>query len=749
MSEPRRLHGARTVIVILLAFVAANWIPATGWGQSPPHVWSQSFGSINNESAEGAAVDDDGNLFVTGSFQKTVDFGGGDLTSAGSNDIFIVKYDPNGAHLWSKRVGGGGQDFGYEIVVDGSGDVFLAGRIGMARDIYIAKHDGVDGDLLWSDVIGGDGTDIGSGIIVDGFGDVVVTGHFSGSVQFAVGNTLTSAGVTDVFTAKFDGGTGAHVWNNRFGGSDLDIAKAIAVDGNSNIVVTGIFRGVASFGGDALTSAGTEDIFVAKYDSSGSHLWSKRFGGTTREESHAVATDNSDNIVVTGGFSGTVDFGGGPLTSAGHTDIFIAKYDSSGSHLWSKRFGDTHDWERGWAVSFDGSGDLVVAGEFWGAVDFGGGPLTSHLLNEYGESDMFIAKFTSGGDHLWSLSYGGIGWDRPAGLAVDGTGDVFIAGSFESAASFGGDVLVPTGAIGDDEILVAKYTLPALSVLDETLFVCPQGDAGTLQLSLDFNDASIDGDIPADSIVLGNPFGGNVKMFGSGPVTADGPATAANGYQTTITQTLIGGCSGDGVVEFPVRVNGRLAGTAFVSVRSADLNASGHVDKLDFSQFANSWEAFAGGATYDTCADLVNDDGMNCVSSFDYFALYVHWQHAAPGLPPSLAFGDLPLPGLPAGDEPMWSVAYVDELRSVDPNPFNSTTTIGFSVAEAAHVDLTIYNVRGEHVRTLVDRFMGRGDHRVVWEGTNSKGNAVASGPYFCKFRVGAFSDTKKLMLIK
>jgi hypothetical protein len=100
----------------------------------------------------------------------------------------------------------------------------------------------------------------------------------------------------------------------------------VAVDANGDVVVTGVFFDTVDFGGGPLTSAGNGDIFVAKYSASdGSHLWSRRFGGTSFEEGSGVAVDANGDVVVTGRFHGTVDFGGGPLTSAGIADIFLLR----------------------------------------------------------------------------------------------------------------------------------------------------------------------------------------------------------------------------------------------------------------------------------------------------------------------------------------------------------------------------------------------------------------------------------------
>ncbi|MDH3217262.1 MAG: hypothetical protein OEN01_13420, partial [Candidatus Krumholzibacteria bacterium] len=204
--------------------------------------------------------------------------------------------------------------------------------------------------------------------------NVVVTGDFQGTVDFGGGN-LVSAGSTDIFVAKYDA-SGAHQWSQRFGSTNSDAGYGVAVDASGNVVVTGEFRGTVDFGGGNLVSAGSDDIFVAKYDASGAHQWSQRAGSTNLERGYGVAIDASGNVVVTGPFQGTVDFGGGDLVSAGSTDIFVAKYDASGAHQWSQRAGSTGG-DIGQGVAVDASGNVVVTGEFQGTVEFGGGDLVS------------------------------------------------------------------------------------------------------------------------------------------------------------------------------------------------------------------------------------------------------------------------------------------------------------------------------------------------------------------------------------
>src|SRR6185437_6832907 len=100
------------------------------------------------------------------------------------------------------------------------------------------------------------------------------------------------------------------------------------------------FFSSVNFGGPTLTNQGSGDVFVAKFDPMGSHLWSNGYGDAQDQSSASSVVDAMGNILLAGDYSGTLNFGGTPLTSAGATDIFAAKLDSNGNHLWSKSFGD-------------------------------------------------------------------------------------------------------------------------------------------------------------------------------------------------------------------------------------------------------------------------------------------------------------------------------------------------------------------------------------------------------------------------
>ena len=335
-----------------------------------------------------------------------MDFGSGPLTSAGGYDIFVAKYSSSGTTLWSKRIGSATNgDYGFGIAVDGNGDVLVTGFFSgtvdfgggpltsFGYDMFVVKYSGSNGTYLWAKNFTSAGDDIGYGIATDSSGNVFVTGAFVSGINFG-GGMLLSAGSYDIFLVKLAGSNGAHLWSKRFGGASVDSASSVVVDAGNDVAITGSFTGSIDFGGGPLTGVtGAAAGFLAKVSGSdGSHVWSKGFACSTSSVGYGVAADRYNNDIITiGSFKGTVNFGGGPLTSSSMA-VYIAKYSSAGSYLWSRKFGDPVNNAMGEGVAMDGGGNAIVTGGFQGTVDFGGGPQTSANGAPY-IYDIFLSKF--------------------------------------------------------------------------------------------------------------------------------------------------------------------------------------------------------------------------------------------------------------------------------------------------------------------------------------------------------------------
>jgi hypothetical protein len=400
------------------------------------------------------AIASTGNIVVGGNVQGTADFGGGNTAKTSSLDLFIATYTGNGVFSWARRVGSTALSSEiYALALDSADNIYAAGNfnntlnVGTGNlvsaggpDILLVKYNAA-GTVQWSKRIGGTGTDKGFGIAVDANGDIYVTGVFVNSVDFGSGTPLTSAGGADIFLAKYSA-AGTHLWSKRFGGTGSDIGYAVALDSGGNVLLTGKFQGTADFGGGALTSAGDDDIVVAKYDPTGAHLWSKRFGGTSADTPIAMAIDSADNILVTGGFySPILNFGGQDLVNSATTGtfpIFLVKLSTAGAHVWSKMFttGSSLAAVVSTSVAVDTADNVLLTGQIGGTVNFGGG----NLLQTY-NYDVFVAKFDSAGTHQWSYrpkgdSNGGPGHDKGTAIAADADRNVIVAGEFVKSENF-------------------------------------------------------------------------------------------------------------------------------------------------------------------------------------------------------------------------------------------------------------------------------------------------------------------------
>ena len=311
---------------------------------------------------------------------------------------------------------------------------------------------------------GGTLTDYPFDSVVDGSGNLYTTGYFQGTVDFDPGagtSSLTSAGGNDVFVSKLDS-AGNFVWAVRFGSSGGEIAYGIAVDGSGNVYTTGYFSGTVDFdpgaGTSNLTTGGGNDVFISKLTSSGNFVWAKSFGQLTNDIGFAIAVDGSGNVYSTGYFQYTVDFdpgvGTNNLTSAGAIDIYVSKLDASGSFLWAKSFGGTGN-EVAYEIAFDGSGNVYSTGYFQNTVDFDPGPGTSNLTAS--STDAFVSKLDASGSFVWAKSFGGIGGDYGKAIALDGSGNVYVTGSFQVTVDFDPGVGTSNlASAGSDDVFVSK-----------------------------------------------------------------------------------------------------------------------------------------------------------------------------------------------------------------------------------------------------------------------------------------------------
>ncbi|MBI4950427.1 MAG: hypothetical protein HY908_00190 [Myxococcales bacterium] len=353
------------------------------------HLWSQGFGQGIEEFPGRIVFEPLGGVVVGGTFTSTIDLASDPIASAGWKDGFTLAFDASGTASWASRFGDSSPQpqFGNDTAVDAQGNVASVGSWGFGGPedyyAYVEKR-GPDGGLQWTAEFGHAPSQTASalGVAFDSAGNVIVAGGYRGEVDFG-GGPLGPEHAGFLVKLAPDG---AHLWSVPVGGIRL------AVDGGDNLVVTGTFREPTDFGGGVITPDTSGDIYVVRLDGAGQYLWAKAFGGVGHEYAHGLAVDRNGNILLTGSFSGTFDFGAAPLTQVGSgPNIFVAGLDPSGGHLFSLRTGDGTYLQEGIAVTADTVGSVLVGGRFSGVVDLGNVVLDAGL-----SSRGFIAKLGCG-----------------------------------------------------------------------------------------------------------------------------------------------------------------------------------------------------------------------------------------------------------------------------------------------------------------------------------------------------------------
>ncbi len=474
------MNNHRFIIGILLMFVAA----AAG---SQTFDWAKRIGGTQSDNARSIAADSAGNVYTLGGFRSGVDFDPGtgvsNLIATGQSDIALSKLDASGNFLWAKQFGGPGYEYGIQVKIDADGNIYCTGyfadsvdfdpgagtnflKSAGSDDAFVVKLD-PSGNLLWAKRIGAGNNDRGNGLAVDSSGNVYWTGMYSSTVDFDPGPgtfSLASSGGYDIFVVKLDS-SGNFSWADRMGGTTADAGWSISADADEAVYFTGYFGNTADFdpgtGTFNLISAGTSDIFVCKLDTSGSLVWAKGIGGTSNDAGFTLKLNDSGHVYVGGYFYGTPDFDPGTgtftMTSAGLEDSYILKLDTSGAFVWAVQLGGNGS-DRGYGLALDNSGYVYSTGFFDSTADFDPG-ISVFNLTTAGTSDIFISKIDDSGNFVWAMQTGGTLVEQAYSLALDNWDNIYSTGYFTDTVDFdpGADTfdLISSGA---DDIFIFKLT---------------------------------------------------------------------------------------------------------------------------------------------------------------------------------------------------------------------------------------------------------------------------------------------------
>ena len=309
------------------------------------------------------------------------------------------------------------------------------GEVGFSLGQYDPSYPlTIDPAYKWHTFYGSTDVDGGSAIAVDGSGNVYVTGVSNAAWNGpARQNPLHAySGGSDIFVLKLYS-SGAYQWHTFYGSGGFDPGSGIAVDGSGNVYVTG--TSTDTWNGPAGQSplhahSGGPDIFVLKLNSSGAYQWHTFYGSSGGDDGLGIAVDGNGNVYVTGYSYATwkglaLEF---PLHAfSGGTDIFVLKLNSSGAYQWHTFYGSSYGDDYSYGIAVDGSGNVYVTG--YSDANWAGLMWIEWPLNVYsGGYDIFVLKLNSSGAYQWHTFYGSSIDDYSYGIAVDGSGNVYVTG---------------------------------------------------------------------------------------------------------------------------------------------------------------------------------------------------------------------------------------------------------------------------------------------------------------------------------
>lgn len=448
--------------------------------------------STHNASVNDIRCDGVNNYFITGYFWDDATFGKGagsqTFNSVGPQDLFIASFNAADSLLFVNVAGGNGASAsGKNLTSANSGEIYLTGTFSNEIDFdptpgslllnspvklsfFIAAYNS-SGNIVnafKAEESSAGGFDQATKVHVTPLNNTYVAGKFTGTIEVNSQTgpiILTSSGGDEGVLFKYDD-TGNLIFAFKIGGSGNDRINAIASDSSGNVYIAGAFSGTVDFNPGAgisnLVAAGGEDMFFAQYDAAGSLVWARKAGGSGSDCATSLTIDGTNNLIVTGYFSNTVDMNPAApvnnLVSAGSTDFFIATYNTAGNYISAIRYGGSGS-DSASDILFDATtGSFAVAGKFTGSVNFNPGGSAVSLTSSGGVtgSDAFLARYNSSGSLIWVKQLGSAAISATINSMqfIQGvTSELLIAGFAQSRGGSNGNLDLDPG-IGSENMSV-------------------------------------------------------------------------------------------------------------------------------------------------------------------------------------------------------------------------------------------------------------------------------------------------------
>jgi hypothetical protein len=467
----------------------------------PTLTYSTFFGASNDDPAYKIALDCERNIYIAG-YTNSLDFPTKNpiqSNKADGYDNFITKLTPDGSTvLWSTYLGGSGPNNGNDLLqsmtVDLDGNVYLTGNTYSTdyptvnayqatnhggSEVFLTKIDNSGSTLIYSTYLGGGNFEYAFDIAVDANGCAYVTGNTISSdfpTTPGVYQSTFGGGGGDVYVTKLSADGKSLIYSTYIGGSDIDEARAIAVDANNNVIVGGVTASLNYPLANAYQGiiGGGRDVLVAKLNSTGSQLiFSTYLGGALDEQASAMTIDRAGNVYLTGRTMSanfpTAPLGGVFQPAIGSvTDAFVSKLSANGSTLMYSTFLGGVQTDYGYGIAVNDAGEAYAVGQT-ASLNF---PQANAVQAYGGGSDAYVTKFNATGTATIYSTYVGGGSDEGALSVVrDGLGAIFVTGFTRSTNFPTANALQPTYAGGSSDAFISKIAeaaAPSLSITSAT-----------------------------------------------------------------------------------------------------------------------------------------------------------------------------------------------------------------------------------------------------------------------------------------
>ena len=596
----------------------------------PDTLWTRTLGGTGNDEGYSVQQTIDGGYIIAG---RTMSYG------AGSSDVYLIKTNANGDSLWTRTFGGSSSDEGYSVQQTIDGGYIIAGRTmsygAGGSDVYLIRTD-ASGSEEWSQTFGGSSGDYGYSVQQTTDGGYIITGR----------TESYGTGSSDVYLIKTDA-NGNESWTQTFGGSGYDRGYSVQQTTDGGYIVAGH---TYSYG------TGSADVYLIKTDTNGNESWSQTFGEISYERGYSVQQTTDGGYIIAGY---TYSYG------AGYSDVYLIKTDADGDTLWTQTFGGSSN-DVGESIQQTTDGGYIVAGytESYGA----------------GDIDVYLIKTNASGSEEWTQTFGGSSADEGYSIQQTQDGGYIIAGKTTSFGAGGLDVylirLAGDGTTNDVTITLTPAAPP---------IIIPEAGG-----SFDFNIAIENVSSQAQTFDIWTQ------------IECPNTSTVETINYPNFTLPAGGNPDRDRTQNVPANApGGEYIYYGYVGVYPWEV---WNMDSFTFEKEGTT-DGFIGEASDWTCSgEAFESDDLSEADVSPYsFAL----------TPPY-------------------------------PNPFNPQATLEYRLDRNGYVSLIVYDVNGREAASIVDGFRNAGSYKVEFDGSS-----LPSGIYFARLTSNGQHQTQKLVLMK